>query len=54
MTSLCESAAKLGLKVSKKKTRNMRGNHMNKNSIQLRGEDIEDVGSVLSRNGGTD
>ena len=59
-TSLCESAAKLGLKISKKKTRTMRTNHVNKNSIQLRGEDIEDVeqftnlGSVVSRDGGTD
>ena len=59
-TSLYESAAKLGLKISKKKTRTRRTNHVNKNSIQLRGEDIEDVeqfrymGSVVSRDGGTD
>ena len=38
----------------------MRANHVNKNSIQLRGEDIEDMeqftylGSVVSRDGGTD
>ena len=38
----------------------MRAKHVNKNSIQLRGEDIEDVeqftylGSVVSRDGGTD
>ena len=44
----------------KKKTRTMRANHVNKNSIQLRGEDIEDVeqftylGSVVSRDGGID
>ena len=48
------------LKISKKKTRTMSANHVNKNSIQLRGEDIEDVeqftylGSVVSRDGGTD
>ena len=59
-TSLYESAAKLGLKINKKKTRTMTTNHVNKNSIQLRGEDIEDVeqftylGSVVSRDGGTD
>ena len=39
----CESAGKVGLKISKKKTRTMRANHVNKNSIQLRGEDIEDA-----------
>ena len=39
-TSLYESAAKLGLNI--KKTRTMRANHVNKNSIQLRGEDIVD------------
>ena len=56
-TSLYES--KLGLKINKKKTRTMRANHVNKNSIQLTGEDIEDVeqftylGSVVSRDGGT-
>ena len=60
VTSLYESAAKLGLKFSKKKTRTMRANHVNKNSIQLKGEYIEDVeqftyhGSVVSRDGGTD
>ena len=60
MTSLCESAAKLGLKINKKKTRTMRTNHVNKNSIQLRGEDIEGVeqfiylGNVVSRDSGTD
>ena len=60
MTSLYESAAKLGLKINKKKTRAMRANHVNKNSIQLKGKDIEDVeqftylGSVVSRDGGTD
>ncbi|KAI0228799.1 hypothetical protein LSAT2_020751 [Lamellibrachia satsuma] len=43
VTPLYESAAKLGLKINKKKTRTMRANHVNKNSIQLRGEDIEDV-----------
>ena len=38
----------------------MRANHVNKNSIQLKGEDIEDVeqftylGSVVSRDGGAD
>ena len=38
----------------------MRANHVNKNSIQLRDEDIEDVeqftylGSVVSRESGTD
>ena len=59
-TSLYESAAKLGLKISKRKTRTMRANHVNKNIIQLRYEDIEDVeqftylGSVVSRDGGTD
>ena len=56
----CESAAKVGLKISKKKTRTTRANHVNKNSNQLKGEDIEDVkqftylGSVVSRDGGTD
>ena len=56
-TSLHES--KLDLKINKKKTRTMRANHVNKNSTQLRGEDIEDVeqftylGSVVSRDGGT-
>ena len=59
MTSLYESAAKLGLKISKKKTRSMRTNHVNKNSILLRGEGIEDVGQFtylgsVSRDGGTD
>ena len=57
--SLYESPAKLGLKISKKKTRAMRANHVNKNNIQLRGEGIEDMeqftylGSV-NRDGGTD
>ena len=38
----------------------MRANHVNKNSIQLSGEDIEDMeqftylGRVVSRDGGTD
>ena len=41
-TSLYESAGKLVLKISKKKTRTMRANHVNKDSIQLKGEDIED------------
>ena len=56
-TSLYEP--KLGLKINKKKTRTMRANHVNKNSIQLTGEDIEDVeqftylGSVVSSDGGT-
>ena len=60
VTSLYESAAKLGLKIRKKKTRTVRANHVNKNSIQLRGEDIEDVeqftylGSVVSRDGDTE
>ena len=60
VTSLYESATKLGQKINKKKTRTMRANHVNKNSIQLRGEDIEDVeqftylGSVVSRDGRTD
>ena len=59
-TTLYKSTAKLGLKIRKKKTRTMRANHVNKNSIQLTGEDIEDVeqftylGSVVSRDGGTD
>ena len=59
-TSLNESAAKLGLKINKMKTRTMKPNHVNKNSIQLKGEDIEDVeqftylGSVVSRDSGTD
>ena len=39
-TSLYESAAKLGLKINK---RTIRANHVNKNRIQLRGGDIEDV-----------
>ena len=60
VTSLCESAAKLGLKINKKKTRTMRTNHVNKNSIQLRGKDVEGVeqfiylGNVVSRDSGTD
>ena len=59
-TSLYESAAKLGLKISKKRTRIMRANHVNKNNIQLKGEDAEDVeqftylGSVVSRDDRTD
>ena len=59
VASLYESAAKLDLKISKKKTRTMRANDVNKNSTQLRGEDIEDLeqftylGSVVSRDGGT-
>ena len=60
VTSLYESAAKLGLKISKKKTRTLKVNHENTISIQLRGEDIEGVGqftymgSVVSKDGGTD
>ena len=60
VTSLYEFAAKLGLKINKKKTRTMRANHVNKNSIQLMDEDIEDedqftyLGSVVSRESGTD
>ena len=56
----CMGTVKLGLKISKKKTRTMRANQVNKNSIQLRGEDIEGVeqftylGSFVSRDGGTD
>ena len=55
-----EPAAKWGLKIGKKKTTTMRANHVNKNSIQLRGDDIEDVeqftyiGRVVSRDCGTD
>ena len=49
VTSLYKSAAKLGLKISKKKTRTMRANHANKNSIQLRGEDISDRTETVAR-----
>ena len=52
-TSLYESAAKLGLKINKKKTRTMRANHVNKNSIQLDVEQFTYLGSVVSRDGGT-
>ena len=56
-TSLCEFAAKLGLKISKKKTGSMRANHVEKNIIQLKGEDEEQftyLESVVSRDGVTD
>ena len=49
VTSLYKSAAKLGLKISKKRTRTMRANHANKSSILLRGEDISDRAETVAR-----
>jgi hypothetical protein len=59
-TRLAEVSAKVGLKISKKKTQLMKMNTSNDNPIILDGQPLEEVdsfvylGSVVDKQGGTD